>query len=99
MPYHSLHNTETSNTTFSSTILTICQECAPIFQWQTLTMRTSPAAGFLKNQCARRDREHYFLLAGRGLAFWKLVQRELQCQFSATYKPDFGFAYFTTDFL
>ena len=37
MSYHILHNIAISNTTFSSTILTICQECAPIFQWQTLT--------------------------------------------------------------
>jgi len=36
MPYHSFYNTVTSNPTFSSTILTICQECAAIFQWQPL---------------------------------------------------------------
>jgi len=34
---HSLHNTAVSNSIFSSTILTICQECAAIFQWQPLT--------------------------------------------------------------
>jgi len=37
MPYHSLHNTVTSNSIFSSTILTICQACVAIFQWQPIT--------------------------------------------------------------
>jgi len=57
MPHHSLYHTLTSNPTFSSTFLTICQECAAIFQWQPLIITTCVShlpQVFWNNQCVRR---------------------------------------------